>query len=119
MESRRVRSFLASLPDSGFSQKGKQCHGGKQSKNRITVAFFVLAAGKKEGKPIVIWKSEKPRCLKRFNKAELPVNYFSQRKAWMTGEILDNVLTRLNRQLSSKNRNILLIMDNAGCHPKE
>ena len=74
-------------------KKGKQCHGGKQSKNRNTVAFFVSAAGIKEGKPIVIWKSKKPRCLKRFSKAELPVNYFSQRKVWMTGEILDTKQT--------------------------
>ena len=96
------------LPDSGFGQRGKQCHGGKQSKRRITIAFFVSASGKTELKPIVIWKSENPRCLKRFNKAALPVTYFSQKKAWMTGEILDTILTKVNRQLSSKNRHILL-----------
>ena len=58
----------------------------KKSKHRITVAFFVSASGVKE-KPIVIWKSANPRCLKRFDKSALPVNYFSQKKAWMSGEI--------------------------------
>ena len=111
--------FWQALPDSGFGQKGKQCHGGKRSKRRITVAFFVLADGKKQLKPIVIWKSENPRCLKKFNRGDLSVNFFSQKKAWMTGEILNRILTKLNRQLSSKERIFLLIMDNAGCHPEE
>lgn len=68
-------------------------------------------------KPIVIWKSENPRCLKRFDKSSLPVNYFSQKKAWMTGEIMEFVLTKLNNRLSCSNHSILLMMDNAGCHP--
>ena len=51
----------------------------------MTVAFFVFATGLKE-KPIVIWKSENPRCLRRFDKSILPVDYYSQGKAWMTGD---------------------------------
>ena len=31
-------------------------------KQRLVIAFFVTATGKK-GKPIVTWKSENPRCL--------------------------------------------------------
>ena len=50
--------FWQALLDHGFGQKGF-CHGGKKSKQRITVAFFVSAAGKKE-KPTVIWKSKNP-----------------------------------------------------------
>ena len=53
--------FWKALPDRGFGVKGKQCRGGKKSKQRFTVAFFVTASGKKE-KPIVIWKAENPRC---------------------------------------------------------
>ena len=86
---------------------------------RVTVAFFVSAAGKKEIKQIVIWKSENPRCFKKTKKSDLPVTYFSQKRAWMTGEIMKTILTKLNRQLSSSNRHILLFMDNAGCHPDE
>ena len=72
--------FWKALPDRGFGVKGKQCRGGKKSKQRFTVAFFVTASGKKE-KTIVIWKSANPRCLKRFDKAVLPVDYYSQKKA--------------------------------------
>ena len=111
-------SFWRALPDKGFGQKSKQCKGGKKMKQWMTVSFFVNASGKKE-RPIVIWTSENPRCLHRFDKSLLPVTYFSQPKAWMTGDIMETILSKLNRQMISTNRKILLFMDNAGCHPEE
>ena len=80
------------------------------------MTFIVNAAGGKEGKPIVIWKSENPRCFKRFDKSLLPVEYYSQSKSWMSGEILESVLTKLDHRLASTSRKVLLLMDNAGCH---
>lgn len=108
--------FSRALPDHGFGVKGKQCMGGKKSKQRFTVAFFVAASRKKE-KPVVIQKAENLRCLKRFDKAVLPVDYYSQKKAWMDGDIMEAILTKLNLRLSSCGRSILLFIDNAGCHP--
>lgn len=78
--------FWKALPDKGLAQKGKSCKGGKKSKQRITVAFFVNGMGEKEYKPIVIWKSEKPCCFKQVNKTQLPVQYHShdnQRHGWL------------------------------------
>ena len=109
--------FWRALPNRGFGVKGKDCRGGKKNKQRITVAFFVSAAGTKE-KPVVVWRSENPQCLKRFDKSALPVHYFSQAKSWMTGETMVSVLTKLNHRLSRSGRSILLLMDNAGCHPE-
>lgn len=67
--------FRKALPDKGFAQKGKASHGGKSSKVRLMVAFFVNASGDKE-KPVVIWKSTKPRCFNGINKSHLSVEYF-------------------------------------------
>ena len=37
----------------------------------------------------------------------------------MTGEILKAVLMKLNHRMSSSGRSIILLMDNAGCHPDD
>ena len=110
--------FFCALPDRGFAQKSRSCKGGKKSKQRVTIALFVSASGHKE-KPVFIWKSENPRCLHGFDKFCLPVSYYNQSKAWMSGEILADILTKLNRRLLKSNQNILLLMDNAGCQPEE
>lgn len=109
--------FWQALPDRGFGQQGKECKGGKKSKKRLTAAFIVSAAGKKE-KPVVICKSENPQCFERFDKSLLPVDYFSHKKAWMTGEIMESVLTKLNHSYAATDRKVLLLMDNAKCHPE-
>ena len=127
--------FWKALPDKGFGQKVKECKGGKKDKQRFTVAFIVNGAGKSETKPIIIWKSENPRCFKGIKKSELPVDYprcfkgikkselpvdyYSQPKAWMSGDILHKVLLKIDKQLKSKGRSVILFMDNAGCHPPD
>ena len=90
--------FWQALPDHGFGQKGRQCKGGKKSKQKVTVAFTVTAAGTKTT-PVVIWSSENPCCYQGVDKSLLPVNYFSQKKAWMTGDILDLILSKINCRL--------------------
>ena len=79
----KVVVFLKALPSKGLTQKGKKCKGGKKSKQRMTVPFFVSADGGKIDKPIVIWKSKKPRCFKRTNTASKlrQVSYFPDAKS--------------------------------------
>ena len=75
------------------------------------------AAGETET-PVVIGMSERPRCFKGVDKSHLPVKYFHQKKAWMSSKILNQVLSACNQKMKAKDRSILLLMDNAGCHPE-
>jgi len=49
--------------------------------------------------------------------ASLPVTWKSNKKAWMTTEIMEQWLQYFNADMRSQNRNILLFLDNATCHP--
>ena len=40
--------FFKSLPDKGLVEKGKQAKGGNKLKQRLTVPFFLNAAGEKD-----------------------------------------------------------------------
>ena len=69
-------SFWRGLPEKSLSERGQRCRGGKKAKQRNTWTFFVNAAGKKED-PIVIGKSEKPRCFKNLkDKASVQMPLF-------------------------------------------
>ena len=54
-----------------------------------------------ESIPVVIGKSENTRCFKGVKKTDLPVHYFHQKKVWMTAEILDKILSKIDRNYSA------------------
>ena len=64
--------FFKTLPEKGLAEKKSQEKGGKMSKTRLVIAFFVNAAGKKVMEPLVIWRSAKPRCFKNVKNRQLP-----------------------------------------------
>ena len=73
--------FFRALPNRGFAKERDK----------------VVALGYKK-KTVFIWKPENPRCLWGFVKSCLPVSYYIQSKAWMSGEILEDILTTLKVQ---------------------
>ena len=101
-------------------QKTNDCKGGKKSKVRLTVAFFVAADGSFVSEPVVIWKSKTPRCLKNLKDKHRPsnVHYFSSKKAWMTTELMETILMRIDRKFQYEDRKVLLFLDNAPSHPE-
>ena len=112
--------FYRALPDKSLSDKKKECRGGKKAKERITIAFFANASGGKEP-PIVIGKSATPRCFKGLKDKKMPhgLSYFSNSKAWMNTDIMETILTNLNRRFIRERRNVLLLLDNVASHSPE
>ena len=110
--------FWKGLPEVSLNEKGGCCTGGKKSMQRNTWAFFVNAAGGKED-PIVIGKSEKPRCFNNLKDISRPYkcHYVANNKAWMNSDLMLEILLSLDRRLQRQQREILLFMDNAPCHP--
>ena len=97
------------LPEYGFNMKSSQCRDGKMKKQMFAIALIANAAGERES-AIVVWKVEKSRCFKVVDVSKLPVHWYCQTKALVTGEILDDVLTKVNRRLSAKGRSVALLM---------
>lgn len=107
--------FFKLLPDKTLSFKGEACHGGKLSKDRITVLVGGNADGSEKLPLLVIGKSKNPRCFKSVR--SLPVEYTSSKKAWMNSDLFSNWLSKLNRHFARQDRKILLVIDNCPAHP--
>jgi hypothetical protein len=56
--------FFRLLPDKTFCFKGNSCHGGKQSKERITAMVCANMNGTEKIPLMIIGKFERPRCFK-------------------------------------------------------
>ncbi|KAK9679721.1 DDE superfamily endonuclease [Popillia japonica] len=75
--------FFKLMPDKYYVFKGETCHGGKASKERLTVLACANSDGSEKLRLLVIGKAKNPRCLK--NIRSFPVTYDAQSRAWMTG----------------------------------
>ena len=98
---------LISLVEISFvwlAEKWKQAKGSKKLKQRLTVTFFVNAAGEKQ-KTIAIWKSKK-----KLQDPSRPANvrYFWNPKYWMTSEAMETLMARFNRKFVFEGRKVIL-----------
>lgn len=109
--------FFKAMPDRTLRVRSSPCKGGKRSKERLTVLLCVNMIGEFE-KPMIIGKSEKPRCFKHVDLRKLPVNWQSNKRSWMTSSIFEVWMNKFNEKMKKEKRHILLFLDNATCHPK-
>ena len=72
--------FFWSLPDKTLEFKNKDCHGGKQSKERITAMVCANMSGTDKHPLLVLGKSWKPRSFN--NVKSFPTEYDTNKKAW-------------------------------------
>lgn len=106
--------FFRMTPDRSLTTPA-YTKGTKKNKDRITVALCTNSDGTDKLRPLVIGKSEKPRCFKTFNH-KLYVDYAFNKKAWMTGSVFNDWITKVDRKMKRDKRRILLMMDNAPSH---
>lgn len=71
--------FFKCLLNKTYILKVQECHGGKISKERITVLLYASSSGSEKFSLLVVGKSSKPWCFKSVKK--LPVIYRSNKKA--------------------------------------
>jgi hypothetical protein len=77
--------FYSLLPNKTLAFKGEKCHGGKLSKERLTVLYCCNSDGSEKLQPVVIGKFAKPRCFKHVH--SLPCRYCNSKKAWITVDL--------------------------------
>ncbi|GFS99635.1 tigger transposable element-derived protein 4 [Trichonephila clavipes] len=106
----KTRLFFKCLPEKTFTFRKEKCHGGKHSKERLTILLAVNMDGSEKITLLVIGKSAKPRCFKGIN--SFPTKYRSNKKAWMTTELFNEWLVSLNSDMKREKRHILLFLDN-------
>ncbi|CAF5082724.1 unnamed protein product, partial [Rotaria magnacalcarata] len=76
--------FYRATPDHSLVLSKEECKGGKKSKERLTVLLCSNLTGTEKLKPVVIGRSQRPRCFKNITTSKLPVTWLSNRTAWMT-----------------------------------
>ncbi len=108
--------FYRLLPDRTYCFKEEKCHGGKHSKERLTLLLGANMSGTCKLKPFVIGKYAKPRCFTGIRPESLGVDYTYNKKAWMTCKTFDEYLLKWNSHLVRQNRKICLLIDNCPAH---
>ncbi|GBM26480.1 Tigger transposable element-derived protein 4, partial [Araneus ventricosus] len=101
--------FYRVLPDKTLFLKGEKCSGGKISNERLTLLLCCNMLGDFEI-PVVIGKAKKPRCFKNIDVRKLSVSYKSNKKAWITIEIMRDWLVELDNKMKKQKRKIILFM---------
>ena len=66
----------------------------------------------------MIGRATTPRCFKGLKDKKMPhgLPYYNNPKAWMNSEVMDAILTKLNRRLIKEKRKVILFMDNVSSH---
>ena len=83
----------------------------KMAKNWITMLLAVNATGEKL-KPVVIGNALKPQCFQGLDINSFGIEYYHNKKVWMTGIILFTWAIKLNNKLRNQGRKILIYVDN-------
>ena len=115
------------MPDTTLALKDDATanKGYKQIKDRMTLLLATNWSGSCKLKPLVIGKSQNPRCFHHINMEKLPVIYRATKNAWMTGALFQEwfqkqFIPAVRKHLRSlgKPPRACLFVDNCKAHPE-
>lgn len=106
--------FFKLTPSRTYAVKGESFRTGKNSKERVTLLLAANMSGTEKLPPLMIGKSEKPRCFNKIKRK--PIAYRWNRKAWMTSVLFEEWLHKFDFNMKNQKRKILLFMDNCSAH---
>jgi DDE superfamily endonuclease/Tc5 transposase DNA-binding domain len=110
----------------------KRLFGRKKDKERLTIGLCANADGSHKLPPLIIGKSQKPRCFKGIHLSNMRMKYYWNKKAWMQVSIFIRLICFLVIRVSiiispfssflkdfdsrMSGRRVLLLIDNAPTH---
>ncbi|XP_051820496.1 tigger transposable element-derived protein 4 [Antechinus flavipes] len=104
------------LPTNTFAFKGEACSVGKLCKERITLVVGANMDGSEKLPLLIIGKHKNPHCFK--NVKSLPVDYEANRMAWMTSEIFELWMQKLDEKFQAQKRQVVIFLDSLPAHPE-
>ncbi|XP_019377766.1 PREDICTED: tigger transposable element-derived protein 4 [Gavialis gangeticus] len=108
--------FYRMLPNNTFAFKGETCTVGKLSKERITVVVGTNMDGTEKLPLLVIGKNKNPHCFKDVK--SLPVDYEANDMAWMTSEVFEQWMHKLDKKFQAQQRRVVIFIDSFPAHPE-
>ncbi len=106
--------FWRLIQNNAYSMPEESKKGFKKSKDRVTL--LLVNADGSERLLVVIGKSREPRYFRGIK--NLPIwLYFYNTSAWMTSEILSQIMLKLDKKFKQQKRNVLVMLDNCSSHP--
>ncbi|KAM6071935.1 tigger transposable element-derived protein 4 [Theristicus caerulescens] len=102
------------LPCNTFAFKGETCSVGKLRKERITVAVGTNMDGSEKLPLLVIGEKKSSRCFKDVK--SLPVDYEANDMAWMTSEVFEQWMHKLDDRFQAQERQVVILVDSLPAH---
>ncbi|XP_009994284.1 PREDICTED: tigger transposable element-derived protein 4 [Chaetura pelagica] len=102
------------LPHNTFAFKGESCSVGKLSRERITVVVGTNIDGSEKLRLLVIGKNKSPPCFKGVK--SLPVDYEANDPAWMTVEVFQQWMHKLDDRFQAQQRQVVILVDSLPAH---
>ncbi|KFO70389.1 Tigger transposable element-derived protein 4, partial [Cuculus canorus] len=102
------------LPRNTFAFKGETCSVGQLSTERITVVLGANVDGSEKLPLLVIGKNKSPRAFEAMK--SLPVDYEANDMAWMTLEVFEHWLRKLDDRFQAQHRRVVILVDSLPAH---